>query len=79
MKVVYLENLSTITMIESLSSDLGSPMMKSLVTLSHERSAIGSGSNRPSRLSLLHLVLLAHKKSPHIGLNFIPYLRLVVS
>ena len=47
MKVVYLENLFTTNMIESLSSDLGSPMMKSMVTLSHGRSAIGNGSNRP--------------------------------
>ena len=46
MKVAYLKNLSTTTMIES-SYDLGSPMMKSIVMLSHGRSTIGSGSNRP--------------------------------
>ena len=32
-----------------------------------------------SRWLLLHLVLLAHKTSPHIGLNFIPHLKSIVS
>lgn len=44
MKVAYLENLSTTTMIDPYPSDLGKQVMKSIETLSHGLSGIGKGS-----------------------------------
>ncbi|CAA2957421.1 phospholipase A-2-activating, partial [Olea europaea subsp. europaea] len=48
MKVPYLENRSTTTIIDPNPSDLGRALMKSMVIESHGRSGTGRGSNKPA-------------------------------
>ena len=70
MNVAYLDNLSNTIMMEPCPSDLGSPMMKSIVTLSHGHSVVGGGSSSPlgwcySTLSCWHTSKSLHMSPRH--------------
>ncbi len=78
MKCAILLNRSTTTMIASNPLDGGKLTMKSMDTLSHDPSRIGSGCNNPCLFFIECSILLASQTSLHIFLCIIFQIKLIV-